>query len=294
MLALAAVALTSCSEGKYWNEASNIGEAVAFDKPNETVVIPDADEMPTFYDVPINRTVAGPEETFAVTFTDKSKGILSAPAEITFKAGEYTALYRISIDAAQIVKGVKYKAVIGLEQPEDVKIQVKPENLKLNFTIEHELILQWASAGTATVYSKWADLDADSAVEIPVDIATNYPDPKYVVYRLVSPYWYMEPKYADEGYDILFMLYAGSRMTPYGLYEDFQPIGEAQKDDAGKIQEFYLGSTAKYKASFTKNSRGLYNLTAYMFYAAQGEDAVEANMTAYAEESLRFTLNLNK
>lgn len=293
MLALAAVTLTSCSEGKYWNEATNIGEAVAFDKPNENVVIPDADEMPAFYDVTINRTVAGPEETYAVSFTDKSKGVLSGPAEVTFKAGEYTAIYRIAIDLSQVVKGVKYSAVLKLEQTQGVKIQVKPANLNMSFTIQHELILQWAAAGTASVYSTWANVEAADAVEIPVDIATNYPDSKYTVYRLQSPYWYLEPEYAEKGYDIMFMLYAGSRMTPYGLYEDFQPIGEFDKDDTGKDVEFYLGQTSQYKTTFTKNSKGVYNLSAYMFYAPKGEDAVEANMTVLSQESLKFKLNLN-
>ena len=112
-LSLTMLALTSCSEGKYWDGPKSYGEAYAFAKPSLTVEIPADDDMPSVYNVTVSRADASTEATIDVTFETKTD-CLSGPSTVTFEKGKLTAEYPISIDASLIEPGFDYAATIKL------------------------------------------------------------------------------------------------------------------------------------------------------------------------------------
>ena len=290
LLGVAALMLGSCSEGKYWNEPSNRGEVYAFPKPSENVRIPAEDEVPDYYEVKITRSIPGDAVTIPVTFTGDKEGVLSGGSDVTFEKGAYTANYRINIDKSLMEDGFDYTASLSVEQPEDVMTQVNANNLKMQFTIRHILNLIWEPAGTAMAYSAgWLEMSASDAVEVQVEKATNYPNARYDMYRLVSPYWHMDPEYAQEGYDIQFICYKGSSYRGYGLPEEDQNTGMIDAlEDGTPVNIFILAEGAK-----CRNTGTSYTISGTVGYRATSAGEADAIEKTEATESLRFTWKHN-
>lgn len=285
VLSLSMLALTSCSEGKYWDSPKSYGEAYAFAKPSLTVEIPADDEMPTVYNVPVTRADASQEATIEVTFSTTSD-CLSGPSTITFEKGSLKADYPISINTSLVEAGFDYAATVTLAKVEDGLISVEKNNLKLDFKIRHELILIWEDAGVAQVTSSWAE--NSSPVEVPVQQAVNYPDSKKSLFRLVSPYWYLQPEVATEGYNIEFICYKGSAYRADTLPDGWQAMGETDVDEEGTPINLFIGMPADSESSF-KSSKNRYSLKCAIGFSEYEDPSDDEVTVSDVMETFTFT-----
>lgn len=271
--AFAALAFSSCSEGKYWDEASNPGEVYAFAKPAETISIPANEAIPTSYSVTISRNVNVGSATVPVEFKSNSD-VLTGPSSITFEDGSYSADYVINI-ATNAKAGIDYSADITLAQPENVITHVKAENLKFALKLSKVLVLEWYDKGVAKTYSlNW--VGNEDAVEIPVQQADNYPQDGVYICRLMSPYWYLEPEYATQGANIEFLVDENDNVL--GLASSWQLIGE-YVDGYGN---FFIGCPASQGCSFT-NEGDIFTLAGFLAYGTGASPSYY-----YGAETLKF------
>ncbi len=275
LAALAALTLASCSEGQYWDAASDPGTVYAFPKTTETVSI-DADAtVPSSYEVTVMRNTSAGSLTIPVTFTSTSP-LLTGDSSVTFADGQNQTKYVINI-ATGLKAGITYTATVQLEEPSNTIIDVDADNLKYTLNISQVLVLNWVDNGVANAYSTWWVAN-DEPVEIPVQEATNWPNDGERLMRLVSPYWYFEPDYADAGYN--FMYYLDDDGNPLSMYSNYQYIGE---NDEGYY--YYFGCPSAYGCSFYKEG-DLYVMYGVIGYASS---ASASSVTAYGYETIYFT-----
>lgn len=256
--AFAALAMVSCSEGQYWDEASNPAQVCAFAKPAESLSIPADGTIPSTYEVTVSRSTNGAESTVPVTFKSNSP-LLTGAESVTFPAGSTSATYTINI-ASGVKAGLTYTAQLTLGQPEDAITHVKEENLVYTFNLSQVLVLDWQDKGTALTYS-YSWVGNDDPIEIPVQEAVNWPTDGQRLMRLVSPYWYLEPEYCEEGHNIQF--YLDDNGDALGMYAAYQYIGESDPDNG----YFYFGCPAAYGGSF-QNQGNLFVMSGVIGTAA--------------------------
>lgn len=197
-IALAAcgtMALASCSEGEYWTEPETLGNELAFLKPAITLAIEPSETAPSSYTVQVSRTQNATDETYNVTFSTTTPEVLSAPATVTFKSGEYTADYVISIK--DMMPGVSYTGTAEVDNGNTL-LHVNPNNQSFTFTISQELL--WTKVNTCLLQSTgWAQATGTVEVE-----EGNWPVEGERYFRLVDPYYVLEPDYASKGAYISF------------------------------------------------------------------------------------------
>lgn len=268
--ALLAAVTTSCSEGQYWDEPGNVPTVCAFPKTAATLNIPASDPIPSSYDVTITRNNAGGSVTVPVTFTSSSP-LLSGPASITFSDGATSAAYTISIaDGAKA--GLTYSATISLEANEEM--QLPDANRTFTFNLSKVLVLDWQPAGTAHTYSDWAGNEAP--VAIPVEEAVNWPIDGERRMRLISPYWYLEPAYAEEGHNIEFLLTTEGNAK--AMYQAWQYMGEINEGDY-----LFFGCPANYGGYF-RNQGDVFVMNGIVGYAASMTGSVSPGW----DETMQF------
>lgn len=285
-LSLSLLAMTtSCKEGKYWDSPKSYGEAYAFAKPTLVVEIPADDDMPSSYTVSVTRASADEEKTIDVEFTTKTD-CLSGPSTVTFEKGKLSADYVVSIDPSLVEAGLNYSATIKLNEPEESIVKVDEANQSLAFTIRHELILIWEDAGIAKTTSSWAE--NTTPVDIPVQVAVNYPDSKLALYRLVSPYWYLEPEIAEEGYNIEFLCNKGSAYRANSLPYTWQAMGEKDVDETGAPINLFIGMPKDSDTSF-KSSKTRYSMKVAIGFSEYPDPTDEEVTVSDVTETLSFT-----
>jgi len=291
-LSLSLLALTSCSEGKYWDSPESYGvDSYAFAKPALTVEVPAEEDMPTVYNVPVSRSEAGEEVTVDVKFTTKTE-CLSGPSTVTFKKGELIAEYPISIDPTLIDDGFSYGATIALfkqvetEGKDGATVINDVVITKLDFNISHELILVWEDAGIAKASSTFAG--NTEPVDIPVQVASNYPDKKKSLYRLVSPYWYLDPENGTEGHNIEFLCFKGSAYKADSLPEGWQSIGINDVDENGFPVKLFIGMPEDSESSF-KSSKTKYSIKCAIGFSEYDNPSDEEVTVTDVMETLTFT-----
>lgn len=240
-LALLAAVLTSCSEGKYWDDVDVAVSYCSFPKSAVTVSIPATEAIPSTVDITVTRNSNQGEETFPVSFNSSSP-LITGPASVTFPAGQSQTNYTISL-AAGLKAGVNYTASLALTKPEGCVVTLPDANMACTFTLSKVLVLDWQPAGKALTQSLgWVDMDAP--VEIPVQEAVNYPVDGQRLLRLESPYWYLEPDYAEQGANIQFLVDTDGNAL--GMYSAFQYIGEFDSE----YGYFYFGCPKGYGDGF--------------------------------------------
>lgn len=236
---LAAVALTSCSEGQYWDGPENAGEVYGFMKPAETISVPADGTMPSTITVSLSRNNAGPEATVAVKCSSHT---LTGPSTVTFPAGSASVDYVLTVPEG-LKPGKTYTDTVSVELPKESLVHVNKNNLKCIINISQVLVLNWVDKGTAATLSGWAQ--NTEPISIPVQEATNYPEDNVRLMRLVSPYWHLEPEVAEEGANIQFLLDKDGNAV--SMYSAWQYMGEYDSDNG----YFYFGCPAAYGGSFT-------------------------------------------
>lgn len=274
--ALAALALASCSEGQYWDGPSDPGAVYAFPKPAETVSVEADASMPTSYEVTVMRNTSAGAVTVPVTFSSTSP-LLTGESSVSFADGQNKASYYINI-ASGVKAGVTYSATLTLTKPENSIVEVDSQNLTFTLNISQVLVLKWVDNGEAYTYSStW--VGNDTPIAIPVQEATNWPVDGQRLMRLVSPYWYLEPEYCDEGYSIQFYLDAEGNAA--GMYQTYTYIGEYSDGDY-----YFFGCPANYGSSFY-NQGDIYVMDGIMGYASSPTASAGA-VTAGWYETLQF------
>lgn len=268
------MALVSCSEGQYWDEASteDLGNAVAFQKSAETVSIEADGTFPSVYYVTVGRSNAANALTVPVTFESEST-LLSGPESVTFEAGSLSAEYPISIGSGAKA-GLNYSCTLTLS-PDDTILQANENNLTFTFKISQVLVLKWESRGVASAMSSWAG--NEDLIDIPVEEATNYPVDGMRLMRLVSPYWLLEPQYAVEGYNIEYFLDGDGNAL--SMAADWQFIGET--DDS--YGYFFFGCPAAY-GSYFMNQESIFVMSGIMGYSG----SLSGQVTAGWYETIQF------
>lgn len=285
---VAVAGLSSCSEGQYWDEPGAVADVYAFDKTAVTVSYAHDAVVPGSYEVTVSRNNNGPAATVPVSFgayqlntsTNRYQPIsnfFSGPDEVTFEAGEATATYTISISGT-LAPVATYLVELVLDTPEEkegvVNVAYNDDaNLVFDFTLQRVFVPQWKQAGKAMAYSAWAG--NEEPIAIPVLECTNNIYTKKLL-ALESTYWYLEPDYAEKGYNFEFLINEDG--SDPQAYSTVQLIGEVGQ---GYDIALYVP-----RANFKYND-GVYLIQGYM-YAMSGSSAVGS----FGGEVLQFTLDL--
>lgn len=275
-LALLAAVLTSCSEGKYWDDVDVAVSYCSFPKSAVTVSVPATEAIPSTVDITVTRNSNQGEETFPVSFKSSSP-LITGPASVTFPAGQSETSYTLSL-APGLKAGINYTASLALTKPEGCVVTLPDANMACNFTISKVLVLDWQPAGKALLQSlNWVE---GVSVEVPVQEAVNYPADDRRLIRLESPYWYLEPDYAEQGANIQFFVDPDGNAL--GMYSTFQYIGEYDSDNG----YFYFGCPSNYGGSFT-NKGDVYTMAGVIGTAAK-LNAAAKDVEAGWYETLQF------
>lgn len=242
-IALAAVAATACSDSGYWEESLPQGDVYAFPKAKASIALGATDAVPTSYGVEVLRNHAGQAATIAVN-PEFSSPVLSGPDSVTFEAGQTSAIYTVTIDATKGWEiGSTYTVTLALDE----KNYTKPQADNASFTLSMVQDYTWLEAGNAMVQSNWVD-ELSGKYKVAVERAKEYNANGNILYRLVSPFFIMEPDYAEEGAHLQFILNANN--DPVWVTPIFQYIGESD-DDYGNFY-FAMMQSGAYAGSFTK------------------------------------------
>lgn len=277
-----ALMLGACGEGKYWSEPPEPLNSFAFAKPAETVVVPAADKAPNSFDVTVRRTNATDDFILPVVFQEvNSNGdpvaldVLSGPSEVVFEKGSLTAVYTITIDDSMIVGGSSFYATIEIDPSNatEYESQIKESDTNLKFSFNISQAINWVSAGTASTISSWAG--NEDPIDIPVEYAANVTSPSgNKLMRLVSAYWYLEPDYASEGYNLQFYVDKDNNAVSF---PGWQAMGEVMSG-----YDFFIGCVSSLGCSFT-NDGDVFTLDVITAYGAGKPQAY------YEYETLIFT-----
>lgn len=106
------LALSSCSEGKYWDEPTySQAPACVFPKTAEKLVLA-GDEQLSTVTVTVSRTIAGEAETVALASYVSDPEVAQVPESVTFAEGAYTAEFEVSLGTVMV--GTNYTVQIAL------------------------------------------------------------------------------------------------------------------------------------------------------------------------------------
>lgn len=267
--------LGACSEGQYWDEPGDFGSNPAFPKASQTIVLGPNDEVPPTMNVTLSRADASEAMTVGVEATpanDASALVLSGPSEVSFEAGSYTAEYPISIDKTNMSLGANYTLTLQLTQPEDALVQRPAGNMKYTFSLKQDY--DWQSAGVAKCISYW--VGNESPINVQVQEAGGFAGEGQRLFRLVSPYFVMEPDYAVEGYNLQFLTTTSGEAV--ALTPTWQQIGEG--DDT---QWFYIGTG--YNDCYFGSEGDIYTIVGLMGYT---EGPSGTSLKPYTYETFIF------
>lgn len=226
--------LGACSEGQYWDEPSDFGSNPVFIKAAQTMTINVNDEIPSTVTVTLSRPEAGAALTIPVTVTpadNASAQIFSGPEEITFEAGSYSVEYPITVVPENFTLGENYTVSLELAKPEEALVQRPAGNYK--FTLKMMQDYTWVDAGEAMCESAWVD-NIEDPIPVPVQEAVEYAEAGQRLFRLVSPYYEMEPEAAEEGYNLQFITTTSGEAV---MFPGWQEIGEGDSSEW-----YYLGT----------------------------------------------------
>lgn len=277
LAAVAAVAFTSCSDEGYWEKYEMTETQYSFDQAKQSYSLTATDALPSVT-VALSRSTNVGETTLPLEISFNNSIMSVADSAVTFADGSYTAELVVNIDEANIVMGTSYTANITFALD---SINFFEHNYSLSGNNTHTISVikdyTWVSAGVVYMASNWAGGYAN----VPVETAKEYTDENgYKLYRLNSPYYYLEPSYCPKpGAHLQFILDAqGNAVT---IAPTFQAIGEASS--TGGEWFFYYHPQADY-CSFT-NEGNVYTMKGAW---ARTDAAGTASLYDYATELFQW------
>lgn len=259
----------SCSEGEYWDEYIEETEKYSFETASSSFSLNAADVVPSTYVIKVVRNNAGGSVTLPVT--GEFSSIFSGVESVTFEEGQSTAEYAITVNADAIVMGTTYTAKIAFdaEKASVSGISTYTLSLKKDYT--------WVSAGKCIMASNWAGAQAN----VPIEKAAEYSVGGNHLYRLVSPYYYLEPSYCPKpGFHVQF--YLDSNYEPLTLPRT-QDVGE-KASGGGNYHLFYF-EDGSYNCAFTR-SGDVFTIKAVWAY---GPVDGGYSLHSYATEMFKWT-----
>lgn len=184
----ALVALSSCSEGQYWNEPSDKGQVIAFPKPTASIQLQPTQSAPDSYTVTISRTDNRGALDVQIVNKSSNPDVLTGPSSVSFADGSYTADYVISI--GDIEPGVVYADTISVVQPETNSI-IHPDAKNMQFIFNLTQVLSWSVLTKDAIYydNLVANIYGAAAfANFPVKVTVEKCDNFDGYYRIVEPF----------------------------------------------------------------------------------------------------------
>ena len=255
MTAVAAIAFCSCSEEGYW-EPYEIEEAqYSFAQEKQSYSLTATDSLSSVT-VTVYRNNSGAEVTLPLNVQLSDPYVLSvADSAVTFAAGSNTAELEVAVDEAYIVMGTSYTASFSFVVD---SVNFTEDNYSISGNKSHVVSIlkdyTWVSAGKVVMASNWAGAKA----YVPIENAKEYDKNGNKLYRLNSPYYYLEPSYCPKpGAHLQFILDANANAVT--IAPSIQSIGEAAS--AGGVWNFYYTTSGGYAqyCSFT-NEGNVYTM----------------------------------
>lgn len=278
MTVLAAVAFTSCSDEGYWEKYEMTETQYSFDQATQSYSLAAADVLPSVT-VTLSRSTNVGETTLPLSVSFDNDIMSVEDTTVTFVDGSYTAELVVNIDETGIVMGTSYTANIAFVVD---SVNFFEHNYSVSGNKSHAISVikdyTWESAGVVYMASNWAG----GYAYVPVENAKEYADENgYKLYRLNSPYYYLEPSYCPKpGAHIQFFLDADANAVT--ISPAVQAIGESAS--AGGEWFFYYHPQAEY-CSFT-NEGNVYTMKGAWAYT---DAAGDLYLYDYATEMFQWT-----
>lgn len=258
LTAVAAVAFASCSDKGYWEPYEAEEAKYSFAQEKQSYSLGTTDSLSSVV-VALYRDTKSGEVTLPldVAISDTNV-IVFKDTTVTFANGSDIAELVVTINEANIVLGTTYSAKIAFAVD---SVAFFEHNYALTGNKSHTISLvkdyTWVSAGKVTMISDWAGLKA----VVPVENAAEYNVDGNKLYRLNSPYYYLEPEYCPKkGSHLQFILDADANAVT--IAPSIQSIGEAAS--TGGVWNFYFvttGGNAQYCAFMNEgNKYAMYGL----------------------------------
>lgn len=277
LTAVAAFAFASCSDKGYWEPYEAEEAQYSFAQPKQSYSLNATDSLSSVV-VTLYRDTKSGEVTLPLdVVVSDTNVIVIKDSTVTFAAGSDIAELEVVINEANIVMGTTYSAEIAFVVD---SINFTEANYAISGNKSHSISIvkdyTWVSAGKVVMLSNWAGAKA----EVPVENAKEYSVAGYKLYRLNSPYYYLEPSYCPKkGAHLQFIL--DDEANAVTISPVFQAIGEAAS--AGGEWFFYFHPQAPY-CSFS-NEGNVYTMKGAWAYT---DAAGNASLYDYATELFQW------
>ena len=277
MFAVAAVAFCSCSDEGYWEPYEIEETQYSFAQAKQSYSLTATDSLSSVT-VTVYRNTKGAAVTLPLNVEISDPYVLSvADSCVTFAAGSNIAEFELLVDESYIAMGTTYSAKFSFVVD---TVNFTENNYSVSGNKSHQVSIvkdyTWVSAGKVYMASNWAGAYAT----IPVENAKEYNTNGNKLYRLCSPYYYLEPSYCPKpGSHLQFILDANANAVT--ISPTFQAIGEAAS--AGGEWFFYFHPNAAY-CSFT-NEGNVYTMNGAWAYT---DAAGNAALSQYATELFQW------
>ena len=258
LTAVAAFAFASCSEKGYWEPYEAEEAQYSFAQDKQSYSLGATDSLSSVV-VAIYRDTKSGEVTLPLdVVVSDTNVIVIKDSTVTFAAGSDIAELVVAINEANIVMGTTYSAQIAFAVD---SVKFFEHNYSVSGNKSHAISIvkdyTWVSAGKVKMISDWAGAEA----EVPVENAKEYDVNGNKLYRLNSPYYYLEPSYCPKkGAHLQFILDADANAVT--IAPSIQSIGEAAS--TGGVWNFYFvttGGNAQYCAFLNEgNVYAMYGL----------------------------------
>ena len=195
MTAVAAIAFCSCSEEGYWEPYEIEEPQYSFAQEKQSYSLTATDSLSSVT-VTVYRNNSGAEVTLPLNVQLSDPYVLSvADSAVTFAAGSNTAELEVAVDEAYIVMGTSYTASFSFVVD---SVNFTEDNYSISGNKSHVVSIlkdyTWVSAGKVYMASNWAG----GYAYVPVENAKEYNANGNKLYRLNSPYYYLEPSYCPK------------------------------------------------------------------------------------------------
>ena len=240
MFAVAAVAFCSCSDEGYWEPYEIEETQYSFAQAKQSYSLTATDSLSSVT-VTVYRNTKGAAVTLPLNVEISDPYVLSvADSSVTFAAGSNIAEFELLVDESYIAMGTTYSAKFSFVVD---TVNFTENNYSVSGNKSHQVSIvkdyTWVSAGKVTMTSNWAGAQA----VVPVENAKEYDVNGNKLYRLNSPYYYLEPSYCPKpGAHLQFILDADANAVT--IAPSIQSIGEAAS--SGGVWNFYFVTTGGY------------------------------------------------
>lgn len=265
MLAVSAL-VTSCSDEGSWDGYVEKGDVYTFDQASANYSFTPVDLQDSIV-ITLTRSNTAGEATLPIVAEFHSEA-LSGPSEVVFAKGENQANYVISV--GELAIGETVSATLAFDEN---LVSVSGEaTCQVNVSLDYT----WVSAGSCQMYSAWAG--NSTPVRVPIEVAAEGDG----LYRLNSPYFYLEPDYCpEEGYHLYFYLDENYNAL---AFEPFQFIGEVAQGYDVVLGVWPNGANG---SSFF-NQGNIFVVTGLFLASADGTATSFAGAFAAAEETFMW------